>query len=211
MTERVQSFGEEIANSVSHALGLLAAIGAAPVLIAGARDLDDARFAGIIVFSVTMVMLYLTSTLFHALPDGKAKRVFLRLDHCAIFLFIAGSYTPFALGGSQGIWGWILFGLVWLVAVAGIFLKATGKLAHPCVSTGLYLGMGWLVLVAAVPLIDRVPTQGLIWLLTGGLAYSTGVVFFALDSRIRYAHAIWHGFVMAGTGCHFFAVLGYAA
>jgi hemolysin III len=211
MTDRLQSLGEEIANSVSHGLGLLAALGAAAVLIAGARDLNDVRFAGTIVFSATMVMLYLTSTLFHALPGGKAKRVFLRLDYCAIFLFIAGSYTPFALGALQSVWGWTLFGLVWLVAVAGVFLKATGQLAHPWVSTGLYLGMGWLVLVAAVPLIDRVPTQGLIWLLTGGLAYSTGVVFFALDSRIRYAHAIWHGFVVAGTGCHFFAVLGYAA
>jgi hemolysin III len=203
MTERAQSFGEEIANSVSHALGLLAAIGATPVLIAGARDLNNARFAGTIDFSATMVMLYLTSTLFHALPDGKAKRVFLRLDYCAIFLFIAGSYTPFALGALQNVWGLILFGLVWSLAVASVILKSTRQLAHPWVSTGLYLGMGWLVLVAAVPLIERVPAQGLIWLLTGGLAYSTGVVFFALDSRIRYAHAIWHGFVVAGTGCHF--------
>ena len=190
MTKRVQSFGEEIANNVSHALGLLAAIGAALVLIAGARDLNDARFAGIIVFSATMVMLYLTSTLFHALPDGKAKRVFLRLDYCAIFLFIAGSYTPFALGALQNVWGWTFFILVWSLAVAGVILKSTGKLAHPWASTGLYLGMGWLVLASAVPLIERVPTQGLIWLLSGGLAYSTGVVFFVLDSRIQYAHAI---------------------
>jgi hemolysin III len=211
MTERAQSLGEEIANSVSHALGLLAAIGAAPVLIAGAHHLDDARFAGTIVFSVTMVMLYLTSSLFHALPDGKAKSVFLRLDYCAIFLFIAGSYTPFALGATQSAYGWTLFGLVWSVAVTGVILKSTGRLARPWVSTGLYLGMGWLVLIAAVPLIERVPTKGLIWLLAGGLAYSTGVVFFALDSRMRYAHAIWHCFVVAGTGCHFFAVLRFAA
>jgi hemolysin III len=211
MTERAQSLGEEIANSVSHALGLLAAIGAAPVLIAGARHLDDVRFAGTIVFSATMVMLYLTSSLFHVLPDGKAKRVFLRLDYCAIFLFIAGSFTPFALGASQSVWGWILFGLVWLLAATGVILKSTGQLAHPWLSTGLYVAMGWLVLVAAVPLIERVPTQGLIWLVAGGLAYSAGVVFFALDSRIRYAHAIWHCFVVAGTGCHVFAVLRYAA
>jgi hemolysin III len=211
MTERAQSLGEEIANSVSHALGLLAAVGAAPLLIAGARHLDDARFAGVIVFSVTMVMLYLTSLLFHALPDGKAKRVFLRLDYCAIFLFIAGSYTPFALGATQSAWGWTLFGLIWSLAGAGVILKSTGQLAHPWVSTGLYVGMGWLVLVAAVPLIERVPTQGLVWLVAGGLAYSAGVVFFALDSRIRYAHAIWHCFVVAGTGCHFFAVLRYGA
>ena len=211
MTKRLQTFGEEIANSVSHGLGLLAAIGAAPVLIAGARGLNDASFAGAIVFAMTMVLLYLTSTLFHALPNGKAKRVLLRLDYCAIFLFIAGSYTPFALGALQGAWGWALFGLVWCVAVVGVILKSTDKLSHPWVSTGLYLGMGWLVLIAAVPLFERMPTQGLIWLLAGGLAYTAGVVFYVLDARIRYAHAIWHGFVLAGTGCHFFAVLGYAA
>ena len=211
ISERPQTLGEEIANSVSHGLGLLAAIGAAPVLIAGARDLNVASFAGAIVFAVTMVLLYLTSTLFHALPNGNTKRVFLRLDYCAIFLFIAGSYTPFALGALQDIWGWTLFGLVWCVAVVGVILKSTAKLSHPWVSTGLYLAMGWLVLVAAVPLLERVSTQGLIWLLAGGLAYSAGVVFFALDSRIRYAHAIWHGFVVAGTSCHFFAVLRYAA
>lgn len=211
MTKRLQTLGEEIANSVSHGLGLLAAIGAAPVLIAGARGLNDARFAGSIVFAVTMVLLYLSSTLFHALPNGNAKRVLLRLDYCAIFLFIAGSYTPFALGALQGAWGWTLFGLVWCVAVVGVILKSTDKLSHPWVSTGLYLGMGWLVLIAAVPLFERMPTQGLLWLLAGGLAYSAGVVFYVLDARIRYAHAIWHGFVLAGTGCHFFAVLGYAA
>jgi hemolysin III len=211
MTERLQTLGEEIANSVSHGLGLLAAMGAASVLIAGARDLNDARFAGAIVFAVTMVMLYLTSTLFHALPAGKAKRVLLRLDYCAIFLFIAGSYTPFALGALHSVWEWTLFGMIWLLAVAGVILKSTGKLSHPGVSTALYLGIGWLVLVAAVPLLERMPTQGLTWLVAGGLAYTAGVVFFALDSRIRYAHAIWHGFVVAGTGCHFFAVLGYAA
>lgn len=211
MTKRLQTLGEEIANSVSHGLGLLAAIGAAPVLIVGARGLNDARFAGSIVFAVTMVLLYLSSTLFHALPNGNAKRVLLRLDYCAIFLFIAGSYTPFALGALQGAWGWTLFGLVWCVAVVGVILKSTDKLSHPWVSTGLYLGMGWLVLIAAVPLFERMPTQGLLWLLAGGLAYTAGVVFYVLDARIRYAHAIWHGFVLAGTGCHFFAVLGYAA
>jgi hemolysin III len=211
MTERTQSFGEEIANSVSHGLGLMAALGVTPVLVAGARDLNDARFAGAIVFAVTMVMLYLTSTLFHALPVGKAKRVLLRLDYCAIFLFIAGSYTPFALGALQGVWEWTLFGLVWLLAVVGVILKSIGMLSHPGVSTALYLGLGWLVLVAAVPLLDRMPTQGLTWLVAGGLAYTAGVVFFALDSRIQYAHAIWHGFVVAGTGSHFFAVLRYAA
>jgi hemolysin III len=210
MTARLQSLGEEIANSVSHGLALLAAIGAAPFLIAAARDLGAASQVGAVVFAVTMVLLYFTSTLYHALPNGRAKRVFLKLDYCAIFLFIAGSYTPFALGALYGAWGWTLFGLVWALAVVGVILKSTDKLEHPWVSTGLYLCMGWLVLIAAVPLMERVPLQGLVWLVAGGLAYTLGVVFFVLDSRIRYAHAIWHSFVVAGTGCHFFAVMGYA-
>lgn len=210
MTARLQSLGEEIANSVSHGLALLAAIGAVPFLMAAARDLSTASRIGAIVFAVTMVLLYFTSTLYHALPNGRAKRVFLRLDYCAIFLFIAGSYTPFALGALYGAWGWTLLGLVWALAVVGVILKSTDKLSHPWASTGLYLGMGWLVLIAAVPLVERVPTQGLVWLVAGGLAYTLGVVFFVLDSRIRYAHAIWHGFVVAGTGCHCVAVMGYA-
>ena len=210
MTVRLQSLGEEIANSVSHGLALLAAIGAVPFLMAAARDLSTASRVGAVVFAVTMVLLYFTSMLYHALPNGRAKRVFLKLDYCAIFLFIAGSYTPFALGALYGAWGWTLFGLVWALAVVGVILKSTDKLSHPWISTSLYLGMGWLVLIAAVPLVERVPTQGLVWLVAGGLAYTLGVVFFVLDSRIRYAHAIWHGFVVAGTGCHFFAVMGYA-
>jgi hemolysin III len=210
MTVRLQSLGEEIANSVSHGLGLLAAIGAAPFLIAAAQNLGTASLVGAIVFAATMVLLYFTSTLYHALPNGRAKDVFLKLDYCAIFLFIAGSYTPFALGALRGAWGWTLFGLVWALAAVGVVLKSTNKLSRPWISTALYLGMGWLVLIAAVPLVERVPMQGLAWLVAGGLAYTVGVVFFVLDSRIKYAHAIWHGFVVAGTGCHFFAVMGYA-
>ena len=208
--ERPQTWGEEIANSVSHGLGLLAALGAAPFLIAAARQLTNASLVGAIVFTVTMVLLYLASTLYHALPPGRAKRVFLQMDYCAIFLFIAGSYTPFALGALHGAWGWTLFGLVWALAVTGIVLKTTNRLAHPWASTGLYLAMGWLVLVAAVPLLERVPAQGIVWLVAGGLAYTLGVVFFVLDARLKYAHAIWHLFVVLGTGCHTVAVMGYA-
>jgi hemolysin III len=211
MNTRPQSLGEEIANSVSHGVALLAAIGAVPFLIASARRLSLASFVGAVVFAVTMVLLYLTSTLYHALPAGRAKRIFLKLDHGAIYLFIAGSYTPFALGALGGPWGWTLFGLVWSLAAIGVTLKAFDRLSHPWLSTGLYLVMGWLVLIAAVPLVEKVPLPGLIWLVAGGLAYTTGVIFFVLDSRVRYAHAVWHGFVVAGTGCHFFAVLGYAA
>ncbi|MBH2019216.1 MAG: hemolysin III family protein [Burkholderiales bacterium] len=211
MTKRPQSLGEEIANSVSHGAALLAAVGALPFLMASARHRSAASFAGVVVFAATMVLLYLTSTIYHALPDGRAKRVFLKLDYGAIYLFIAGSYTPFALGALGGAGGWTLFGLVWLLAAIGVVLKAVDRLTHPWLSTGLYVLMGWLVLVAAVPLLRHVPRPSLLWLVAGGMAYTSGVVFFVLDARIRYTHAVWHGFVAAGTGCHTFAVLSYAA
>lgn len=211
MTHRSQSRGEEIANSVSHGVALLAAICVVPFLIVVARQRTSAGFVGAIVFAATMLVLYLSSTLYHALPQGRAKRVFLKLDHGAIYLFIAGSYTPFALGALAGPWGWTLFGMVWSLAAIGVTLKSFGRLSRPWLSTGLYLVMGWLVLFAAVPLVRKVPLPGLELLLAGGLAYTLGVVFFVLDSRFKYAHAVWHGFVALGTGFHFFAVLGYAA
>ena len=210
MTERNQSLGEEIANSVSHGIALLAAICALPFLVVPASHLPIASLIGTAVFAATMILLYLTSTLYHALPASPAKRLFQKLDHSAIYLFIAGSYTPFALGVLSGAWGWTLFGLVWSLAAMGIMLKIFERLTHPWFSTGLYLVMGWLVLIAAVPLVERVPFPGLMWLVAGGLSYTVGVVFFVLDSRIRYSHTVWHAFVTAGTGCHFLAVLGYA-
>ena len=211
MIDRPQSLGEEIANSVSHGAALLAAIVSAPFLIASTRHLGTANIAAAVVFSASMVSLYLISTLYHALPPGRGKRVFMKLDHGAIYVFIAGSYTPFALGALGGPWGWTLFGLEWSLAVFGVVLKACDRLSHPWLSTGLYLAMGWLALIAAVPLFERVPLPGVELLVVGGLAYTAGVVFFMLYSRLRYAHAVWHGFVVAGSVCHFFAVLGYAA
>jgi hemolysin III len=156
------------------------------------------------------VLLYLSSTLYHALPPGRSKRVFLKFDYAAIYLFIAGSYTPFALGPLNGPWGWALLAVIWSLAALGIALKVFELLPHPWVSTGLYLAMGWLVLVAAVPLAEHVPLPGILWLVAGGLAYTIGVVFFVFDHRFRYSHAVWHGFVATGTGCHIVAVMGYA-
>lgn len=211
MVERMQSQGEEIANSVSHGLALLAAIVAAPLLIAAASHLGIANIVGVGVFAGTMVLLYLTSTLYHALPVSRAKRMVLKLDHGAIYLFIAGSYTPFALGAIDDPWGWVLLALVWTIAILCATLKALDRLSHPWLSTGLYVIMGWLVLIAAVPLVIRMPLQVDSLLVAGGLAYTAGVVFFIMDSRLRYSHAVWHCFVVVGTGCHFFAVLNYAA
>lgn len=211
MSERQQSLGEEIANSVIHGAALLAAIVSTPFLITAASHFGAANIVGAAAFATTMVLLYLTSTIYHALPTGRAKRLILKLDHCAIYFFIAGSYTPFALGALAGPWGWTLFGLVWALAIFGTILKAFNRLSHPWLSTGLYLVMGWLVLIAAIPLVERVPLLGVKLLVAGGLAYTAGVIFFMLDSRFKYAHAVWHGFVVLGTGCHFFAVLNYAA
>jgi hemolysin III len=210
MSERPQGLGEEIANSVSHGVALLAAIVAVPFLISSAGHFGPANVVGASVFAATMVLLYLSSTLYHALPPGRGKRVFMKLDHGAIYFFIAGSYTPFALGALGGPWGWTLFGLVWLLACVGATLKAVDRLSHPLLSTGLYLLMGWLVLIAAVPLLERVPTAGVVLLVAGGVAYTVGVVFFVLGSRLRYAHAVWHGFVATGTAFHFFSGLVYA-
>ena len=208
---RPQSFGEEIASSVSHGVGLLAAAAAIPTLVASAvRRGSVAGIVGASVFAVTVVLLYLTSTLYHALPRNRAKRVFRVLDHSAIFLLIAGTYTPFTLGVLHGTWGWALFGLVWGFAILGVVLKAVGGVRYPRLSTCLYLGMGWLVLIAVKPLWLRVPPAGLFWLLAGGIAYTAGVALFAAP-RFRYTHFLWHLFVLAGTACHFIAVLWYSA
>ncbi len=210
--ERPQSLGEEIANSVSHGMGLLAAVVAAPFLIWSAVERGDAAFiAGASVFALTVVLLYGASMMYHALPRNRAKQLFKLLDHGAIFLLIAGTYTPFTLGVLRGAWGWTLFGLVWGLAVIGVVLKSLNRITHPHLSTGLYLLMGWLVLLAIKPLVASVPAAGLAWLVAGGMAYTAGVVFFAADSRWRYGHFVWHLFVLAGTSCHFVAVYAYAA
>jgi hemolysin III len=212
MEVRPQSLGEEIANSLIHGVALVAVAIAVPVLIVAAtRHGGAVHLAGVSVFATTMVFLYLTSTIYHALPASRAKRLFLKLDHGTIYLFIAGSYTPFVLGVLGGPWGWTLFGLEWGLAAVGVALRAFTRFEHAALSTGLYLAMGWLVLIAVVPLVERIPVTGVALLVAGGVAYTAGVVFFVLDSRVRYAHAIWHLFVIAGTGFHFFAVLGYAA
>ena len=209
--ERTQSLGEEIANSVSHGVGFLAAIAAAPVLVHSAVRHDGAaRIAGASVFAAATVLLYLTSTLYHALPRNRAKEVFQVLDRAAIFLMIAGTYTPFTLGVLRGPWGWTLFGLVWGLALAGVVLTAAGGVRYPKLTTGLYLAMGWLILIAVKPLWLHVPSWGLFWLFAGGIAYTVGVVFYAAK-RIRYGHFVWHLFVIAGTTCHFIAVLRFAA
>jgi hemolysin III len=207
---REQSQAEEIANSISHGIGLVAALVGTPFLIIDAAQRGEVAFiVGTSIFSATIIFLYLASTLYHALPISKAKRIFRTIEHSAIFLLIAGTYTPFTLGVLRGPWGWALLGLIWGLAIAGVALKVLDKASHPLFSTGLYLLMGWVVVIAVKPLFAVMPTAGLLWLLAGGLFYTVGVAFFAADSRLRYGHLIWHLFVVAGTTCHYFAVLWY--
>jgi len=207
---RAQSRGEEIANSVSHGVGFVAAVAVLPVLAVNALQHGSAALVGALVFGVSAVLLYLISTLYHALTPVRAKQVFRVLDHGAIYLLIAGTYTPFMLGALRGPWGWTLLGAVWVLAIFGIVLKARGGIRYPRFSTALYLGMGWLIMVAAKPFLDAVPVPGLLWLAAGGLAYTAGVGFYAA-SRLPYRHFVWHLFVLAGTACHAVAVLRYAA
>ena len=209
---REQSRGEELANSISHGAGLVAAITGTPFLVLHAMQLGNTRYlVGASIFAATMVLLYLASTLYHALPPGRSKHVFRIIEHSAIFLLIAGTYTPFTLGVLYGAWGWTLLGIVWALALAGVVLKVLHRMFHPIISTALYLLMGWLILVAVDPLFNLVPLAGLVWLVAGGLAYTAGVAFFATDAHLRYGHFIWHLFVLTGTTCHYFAVFWYAA
>jgi len=209
--ERPPTIGEEIANSLSHGAGLALAIGGTPILIVAAVRYGTAwNTVGVSVFAASMIALYLASTLYHALTHDGAKRFFRVLDHSAIFILIAGTYTPFTLGIMRGTWGWTLFGIVWGLALLGVAKKAIFGARFVWLSVALYLIMGWLVVIAAPQVLQRVPLTGLAWLLAGGAAYTAGVGFFAAH-RIRYAHFAWHLFVIAGTVCHFFAVLWYSA
>lgn len=207
---RVPSLGEEIANCVSHGVGLLGTLVATPFLVlAAARRGGAVAIVGASVFAGTAVALYVASTLYHALPRNRAKRVFRVIDHSVIFLLIAGTYTPFTLGVLRGVWGWTLFGVVWGLAVLGVTLKAVAGLRYPRLSALLYVGMGWLALIAIRPLWLHMPVAGWLWLIAGGLAYTAGLAFYAAE-RVRYGHFVWHVFVLMGTACHFLAVLWYA-
>lgn len=208
--EGSQSLGEEIANSISHGIGLVLALSVMPFLImAAVRRGDAANVVGASVFGATLVLLYLSSTIYHALPQNKAKRLFQLFDHTAIFLLIAGTYTPFTLGVLRGAWGWTLLSLIWGMAIFGVVLKAIGGTRHHKLSMFLYLAMGWLVLIALPRVLETMPAFGLVWIAAGGIAYTGGIAFFA--GKRRYSHFVWHLFVLVGSICHVFAVLWYAA
>jgi hemolysin III len=211
MMDRDQTLGEEIANAVSHGAGIVMGIVALPLLLLTAmRRQDEWQIVAGAIYATTLVLLYAASTIYHALPQrSTAKRVFRALDHGAIYLLIAGTYTPFALGALRGTWGWTLLGTVWGLAAAGIALKAGIGFRYRRLSTALYLLMGWIAVVALRPLYLAVGWAGLAWLLLGGLSYSAGVFFFNRD-RLPFRHFVWHLFVLGGSACHLVAVLFYA-
>lgn len=206
---RNQSLGEEIANSISHGVGALAGLVITPFMIMKAIPSGAAAITAVSIFGATIFTLYLVSCLYHAFPHSKTKRVFRIFDHSAIFLLIAGTYTPFTLTVLPAKWGWTIFGIVWTLAAIGVVLKSVTGVKASWLSTTLYLGMGWIAVFAAKPLYEALPAWGLFWLIAGGVMYSAGVLFFIYDHRVRYHHFVWHLFVMAGTACHVVAVMGY--
>jgi hemolysin III len=204
---RAESLGEEVANSLIHGTGaLLAVAGLVPLTLTAVAEGGTRRIVGCSVFGVALVLLYATSTLYHALTHARAKQVLRALDHSAIFLLIAGTYTPFTLVSLRGPWGWSLFGVVWGLAVLGVTLRLALRRHPTALFMAIYLAMGWCVLVALHPLTRALSASGLALLVTGGLLYSAGVAFY-LWRRLRFHHAIWHGFVLAGSVFHYFAIL----
>lgn len=206
---KVETLYEEIANSVTHGIGLALAIAGGAVLIALAvlRQGGAAVVTGVSIYAASLVLLYAISTVYHAVPHAGAKRVLRRLDHCGIYLLIAGTYTPFTLVSLEGKWGWALLAAVWTCGVLGVLWKVFFFDRLPVLATALYVVMGWLAVVAVAPLYRALHAGGLAWIAAGGLFYTGGIVFFA--SRRRYAHTVWHLMVMAGSACHYVAVLRY--
>ncbi len=208
-TAAQQRLREDIANVVTHGAGLLMAVAGVPALIVlGALRGGAIHTASFAVYGTTLLLVYLSSTLYHAFQEPRMRRIFRILDHAAIYLLIAGTYTPFMLISLNGPWGWTLLALVWVLAALGCTFKILSMKRFARYSTAFYLAMGWLVVIAIEPIIEAVPAAGLGWLMIGGLCYTGGVVFF-LWENLPYNHAIWHLFVIAGSVCHYIAILLY--
>lgn len=205
MTELLRR-GEELANTLTHGVGAIASAAALSVLVVlAARGGDVWKIVSVSVFGGTLLLLYLASTLYHAARSPRVKARLKVLDHSAIYMLIAGTYTPFTLGVMRGAWGWSLFAIVWSLAAAGITFKLFFTGRFRLASTLIYLGMGWLGLIAAGPIARQLSSAPLAWLVVGGLVYTAGTPFYQ-KGRFRYAHAVWHGFVLAGSACHVVAV-----
>ena len=196
-------------NSISHLVGAALALAALVVLVVFASLQGDPwKIVSFSIYGFTLFLLYTLSTLYHSL-HGRAKLVFQKLDHAAIYLLIAGSYTPFTLVTLRGPWGWSLFGIVWVLAIVGIVIDSVHHNGPRIYQIIIYLLMGWVVLIALYPLIQNLPTGGLVLLVVGGLCYTGGLLFYGLDEKLAHAHGIWHLFVLAGSISHFLAILLY--
>lgn len=197
-------------NSFTHLLGAIAALAGCVVLVVFASLQGDVwKIVSFSVYGVTLFLLYLFSVLYHSFR-GEAKKFFRRLDHLAIYLLIAGTYTPFTLITLNGVWGWSIFGVVWGLAVVGMLLEFVPK-KNRNISIIIYLVMGWICMVALKPLLQVLPMEGFWWLLAGGLFYTVGIVFYVFDKKVKHFHGIWHLFVLAGSICHYLTVLFYVA
>jgi hemolysin III len=201
------SVGEEIVNSLSHGIGaLLSVAGLAVLVVFAALYGDNWHIVSFSIFGATLIVLYAASTLYHSFSNPAIKKVFRKLDHSAIFLLIAGTYTPFVLVSLRGAWGWSLFGVIWALAVAGIAVKSITISRFRRLSVVIYVFMGWLGLIAIKELVNAVPLQSFMFLLIGGLSYTTGVIFYACR-KMPFNHGIWHAFVLCGSIFHYFSVL----
>ena len=208
-TQREQTLGEEIANSITHGIGAALSLAALVVLVVFASLYGDVwQVVSFSIYGTTLFILYLASTLYHSFTNKRVKHFFNILDHSSIFLLIAGTYTPITLISMRGPWGWTLFGLIWGMAIAGIFLKIFFIDRFKILSVALYIAMGWLILIAVRPMLEMVPHGLITWLLIGGVSYSLGVIFYAIK-RVPYFHFIWHLFVLAGSITHFIGILLY--
>ena len=203
------SFAEEVAHAITHGIGLLLSIAALVILVVFASLRGDAwHVVSVSIYGTTLILLYAASTVYHSLRPSRAKEVLRLLDHAAIYLLIAGTYTPFMLVNLRGGWGWSLFGVVWGLAALGVAFETVATQRWRTLSVVLYVGLGWLVAIAVKPLLNAVETGGLILIALGGLAYTGGVVFYRWR-ELPYNHAVWHVFVLVGSACHFFAILFY--
>ena len=200
--------GEKL-NAWTHLVGaLLATAGSIWLLVMASLDGSPQKIVSVAIYGVTLVLLYSVSTVYHSVR-GRSKVIMQKFDHLSIYLLIAGSYTPFCLVTLHGPWGWSLFGIVWGMAVIGMLQEIKPRSEARILSIVIYAVMGWIVLVAVKPLLAALGTAGFIWLATGGVMYTVGIIFFALDHRLRHAHGIWHLFVIAGSLLHFVAIAHY--
>ncbi|MCB9431527.1 MAG: hemolysin III family protein [Ardenticatenaceae bacterium] len=206
-TEAVYTLSEEIANGITHGIGAMLSVAGLTVLVVLAAIYGDAwRIVSFSIYGASLVLLYTASTLYHAIQHPDAKRIFRIMDHAAIYLLIAGTYTPITLVNMRGPWGWSIFGFVWALAIIGIIFKTMYTGRYDKISTAAYVLMGWICLIGLKEMLVAIPPGGLVWLVAGGVCYTVGVIFYAWQ-KLPFNHAIWHLFVLGGSMCHFFAIL----